>query len=95
MRYCLCTPWSAEYILPVTLFTSITPVSLYTHRHSVHLYYPCITVHLVALFNNLLGSCDRACLKMHLETAMEGTQRCTWGQGLSKFGVTHGDREIE
>jgi len=38
MRWCRSTPGSAEYILPVTLSTSITTVSPYTHPRSLKMY---------------------------------------------------------
>jgi len=36
---CLSTPGTAEYILPVTLSTSVTPVSLYHCRLSLKMYF--------------------------------------------------------
>jgi len=38
MRRCLSTPGYAEYILPVTLSTSVTPVSLYNRSRSLKMY---------------------------------------------------------
>jgi hypothetical protein len=52
---CLSTPGSAEYILPVTLATSVTPVSPYNRRRSLKMY-------LEAVIERL---------EMHLETEIE------------------------
>ena len=59
---------------------------IYTDRRPVHLHYCSISVHLLLLVENVLGSCDRASLEMHLEAKIEWTERCTWRPWLSKFG---------
>ena len=48
-----------------------------THRW-LHLRYACIPVHPLSLHNDILGSCDRATLEMHLEAEINWTERCNW-----------------
>jgi len=38
MRWCLSTPGSPKYVLPIAQFTSVTPVSPYTRRRSLTMY---------------------------------------------------------
>ena len=90
MRWCLSSPGSAEYILPVTLSTSVTPVSLYTHRRSLKMY-------LEAVIERVwrgtwrprsceLGGGDCASLDIHLEAVIEQVWRCTWRPWSSEIG---------
>jgi hypothetical protein len=68
---------------------------IYTPPHSVHLCYPCPFLQPLSLVDDVLGGRDRASLEMHLETAMEGGQRCTRRPGSSEFGDALGDQEIK
>jgi len=91
MRWCLSTPGSAEYILPVTLSTSVTPVSPYNGRRSLKMY-------LIEHVWDALGDRDRMNSEMHLEAEIEWTQkmhleavidrvwRCTLRLWPSEFG---------
>jgi len=90
MRWCLSTPGSAEYILPVTLSTSVTPVSQYTRRRSFKMY-------LEAVNERVWGctwrpwSCEpagrnRTSLEIHLEALIEQIWRCTWRQWWCELG---------
>jgi len=90
MRWCLCTPWSAEYILPVTLSTSVTPVSLYSRRGSLEMHLEteiewtqrCTWWPGLSEFGDAIG--DRE---------IEWTQRCTWRPRLNEFGDALGGRD--
>jgi len=59
-----------------------------TTCRSVHLCYPCISVHLPSLINDVLGGHDRASWEMHLEAEIEWTQRCARSPGLSELRDT-------
>jgi len=91
MRWCLCTPRSAKYILLVTLFTSVTPVSPYTRRLSMKIY-------LEALIECGWG-CTRRPGSSEFRDALgyreiEWTQSCTRRPWLSEYGdaLRDGDR---
>jgi len=79
MRCCLSTPGFAEYILPVSLSTSVTPVSPYTHRRSVKMYFEaaleCVGRYTWRLRSSeprdAVGGRNRASLEMHLEAEMK------------------------
>jgi len=87
MKWCLSTPGSAEYILPVTLSTSVTPGSPYNWHRSLKMY-------LIERVWDALGGHDWASLDMHLETEIEWTQRCTWRPGWSELGDAHGGHDV-
>jgi hypothetical protein len=67
---------------------------IYTPRHSVHLGYSSISIHPLSLLADVLGGHDQACFEMHLQTEIEGTERCRWGPGSSEFrdALEDGDR---
>jgi len=69
---------SAEYILPVTLSTSVTPVSPYNRRRSLKIY-------LIERVWDALGDRDWVNSEMHLEAVMEPVWRCTWRLRSSKL----------
>jgi len=74
MRWYLSTPGSAEYILPVTLSTSVTPVSPYNRRRSLKMY-------LIERVWVALGGHARANLQAvieHSEAVIQRVWRCTW-----------------
>jgi len=71
MRWCLSAPGSAEYILPVTLSTSITPISPYSRRRSLKRY-------LIERVWDALVDVDRVNSEIHLEARIERGWRCTW-----------------
>ena len=62
---------SAEYILPVTLSTSVTPVSPYNCRRSLKMY-------LIKRVWDALGEEDPVNSEMHLESGIERVWRCPW-----------------
>jgi len=70
MRWCLSTPGSPEYVLPVAQSTSITPVSPYTRRRS-------LTMYLEAVIERVKRCTWRP---------WSWTQRCTGRPWLSEFG---------
>jgi len=79
MRWCLSTLGSAEYIIPVTLSTSVTLVSQYNRRCS-------LTMHLIEHVWEALGHGDRVNSEMHLEAVIERVWICTWRLRSSEFG---------
>jgi len=96
-------PGSAEYILPVTLSTSVTPVSPYTRRRSLKMYLEAVIERVWRPWSSVSGGRDRACLEMHLETEIEWTQmhleagiervwRCTWRPRSSELRDAHRSR---
>jgi len=66
---------SAEYILPVTLSTSVTPVSPYNRRRSLEIY-------LIERVWDALGVGDWVNSEMHLEAVMEWHWKSTWRQPM-------------
>jgi len=62
---------SAEYILPVTLSTSVTPVSPYNRRRSLNIYS-------IERVWDALGDGDWVNSEMHLEAVIEWVWSCTW-----------------
>jgi len=77
---------SAEYILTVTLSTSVSPVSAYNRRRSLKIY-------LIERVWDALGDGDWVNSEMYLETEIEWTQRCTWRPKSSEFGDALGGRD--
>jgi len=71
MRWRLSTPGSAEYILPVTLSTSVTPISPYKRHRSLMMYF-------IERVWDALGAVDRVNSEMHWEAVIERVWRCTW-----------------
>ena len=51
---------------------------IYTPHHSIHLCYPCISIHLPLLLDDVLGGRDPVCLEIHLKSGIERDWRCTW-----------------
>ena len=86
MRWCLSTPGSAEYILPVTLYTSVTPVSPYKRRRSLKMY-------LIERVWEALGDGDRVNSEMHLDAVIERVWICTWTLRSSEFGDALGGHD--
>jgi len=86
MRSCLSTPGSAEYILSVTLSTSVTPVSLRNRRRSLKMY-------MIDRVWDALGDGDRMNSEMHLEAAVKSTQWCTLRPWSSHCGDALGGRD--
>jgi len=87
MGWCLCTPGSAEYILPVTLSTSATPVSPYARSRCLKMYLEA-AMDSVWRYNwklkssdlrDVLGCRDWASLKMYLETERSSDPRVALG----------------
>jgi len=86
MRWCLTTPGSPEYVLPVAQSTSVAHVSPYTCRRSVTMYLEaeiepverCTWRPWLSELKDTLRGGDRASLKMHLEAEIEWTKRCIW-----------------
>jgi len=74
MRWCLSTPGSAEYILPITLSTSVTPVSPYNRRRSLEMY-------LIERVWDALGDGDRMNSEMHFEAGIERVGDALGGRG--------------
>jgi len=76
MRWCLSLPESAEYILPITLSTSVTPVSLHTYRRSWKMYFEAVIERVwrctwrlwLSELRDALGGRDPVNLEKHLET---------------------------
>jgi len=62
---------SAEYILPVTLSSSVTPVSPYNRCRSLKIY-------LIERVWDALGDWDWVNSGMHLEAMIEPVWRCNW-----------------
>jgi len=71
MRWCLSTPGSAEYILPITLSTSITPVSPWNRHRFLKMY-------LIKRVWDALGDGDWMNSEMHMVARIERVWRCTW-----------------
>jgi len=71
MRWCLSTPGSAEYTLPVTLSTSVTPGSPYNRCRSLKMY-------LIERVRDAHWDGDRVNSEMHLEAVIERVWICTW-----------------
>jgi len=94
MRWYLSTPGSAEYILPITLSTSVTPVSPYTRHCSLKMYLEAV-IEWVWRFTwrpwswELRGH-NRASLVIHMEAVIERVWRCTWRLWLSEYRDTLG-----
>jgi len=76
MRWCLSTPGTAGYILPITIPTSITPESQYTRNCSLMMHMDAVMERVWRCtwrpgsceFEDTLGGCDRVSLGIHLET---------------------------
>ena len=66
---------SAEYILPVTLSTSITPVSPYNRRRS-------LKICLIERVWDALGDGDRVNSEMHLEAVIVRDWTSTWRRSM-------------
>jgi len=58
MRLCLITTRSPECVLAISQFISVKSGYRYTRRGSVHLSYPCISLHLPSLIDDVLGGRD-------------------------------------
>jgi hypothetical protein len=84
MRWCLSTAGYAEYILPVTLSTSVTTEFSYNCHRSLIMY-------LVEHAWDALGDGYQVNSEMHWEMEIEWTQRCTWKPWLSEFGYALGN----
>jgi len=88
MRRCLSTPGSAEYILPITLSTSVTPVSPSNPRRCLIMYleamiervWRCTWRPWSSAFGDAVGGRDSA----NLETVILRVYRYTWWLWLSK-----------
>jgi len=81
-RWCLSTPGSAKYMLPVTLSTSVTPASPYSRHSSLKMYLEA-GIERVRRFTWRLWSCElgvrnRAILEMHLNAVIQRIWRYTW-----------------
>jgi len=83
MRWCLPTLGSAEFILPVTLSTSVTPGSLYNCHRSLKMYW-------ITCVWDALQDGDRVNSEMHLEGVIERVSICTWSLGSSELRDVHG-----
>jgi len=86
MRWCLSTPGSAEYILPITLYTSVTPVSPYNRCPSLKM---CLIKHVW----DALGDGDQVNSEMPLEAVIEWVWICTWGLRSSEHRDALGCRD--
>jgi hypothetical protein len=86
MRWCLCTPRSAEHILPITLITSGTAVPPYTRRRSLQMYLDGV---MVRAWRCTWRPRDSVNSQTHLEAVIEGVWRCTWRQRLSQAIIEH------
>ena len=86
MRWCLSTPGSAEYILPVALSTSVTHESPYNRRRSLKMY-------LNERVWDVLGDGDRVNSEMHLAGMIELVWICTWRLGSSELRDALGGRD--
>jgi len=101
MRWCLSTPGSPKYVLPVALSTSVTPVSPYTRRRLVTIYLEAVIERVERCtwrprsseLRDALGGRDQANTEMLLEARIEWTQRYTPRPWSSKFGDAPGDRD--
>jgi len=88
MRWCLSSPGSGEYIIPVTLWISITPVYSYNCLHSMLMYLEVVIKRVwrftwrqrLSKHSHPLGGRDRAWFQIPLET-----------EGLSELSDAHGD----
>jgi hypothetical protein len=92
---CLSTPGSAEYILPTTLFTTVTPLSPYTRRPSLKMYLKAVIERVWRCTWRLslceLGGHNRASVEIDVEAGIEPVWRYTWRPWSSKIeGVLGG-----
>jgi len=81
------SPRSVEYILPVTLSTSVTLVSPFTRHHSLKMYLEAVIERVwrytcrlrSSELRDALGERDRANLEMHLKTERSSEFRDSLG----------------
>jgi len=86
MRWCLSTPGSPEYVLPVAQSISITFVSPYTRRRSLTMYLEAIMKRVERCtlrpwsseFGDALAGRDRVKWEMLLEAVIDRVWWCTW-----------------
>jgi len=86
MGWCLSTPGSPEYALPVAQSTSVTPVSLYTRCRSLTMYLEAVIERVERCtcrpwsieFGYALWGRDWASLEMHFEAVIEQVWRYNW-----------------
>jgi len=82
MRWCLYTPGSAEYVLPITLSTSFTPETQYTRRRSLMMYMEAVIEWVWGWtwrrWSCKLGVHNSPSLEINLEAMIERVWRCTW-----------------
>jgi len=101
MRWCLSTPGSPEYVLPVAQSTSITPVSPYTHHRSLTMYLEAVIERVERCtwrpgsseLRDALGGQDRVNSEIHSEAAIERVWRCTWRPRSSELRDALGGRD--
>jgi len=94
LRWCLSTPGSPEYVLPVAQCTSVTPVSLYTRRRWLTMYLEVVVERVEGCtwrpwsskFGDALWGRDWARLGMHSEAMIEGVWRCNWRPWSCELG---------
>jgi len=101
MRWCLSTPRSAEYVLPIAQTTSVTPVSPYNCGRSLTMIMEAMIERVwrctwrlgLSELRDTLGGRDRASLEMHWDAMIEWVWRCTLRPWSSKVGDAIGDRD--
>ena len=101
MRWCLSTPGSPKYGLPVAQSTSISPVSLYTRNPSLTMYLEALIERVkrctwrprLCELRDALGGKDRVNSEIHCEALIEQVWRCTWRPRLSELRDALGGRD--
>jgi len=93
MRWCLSTPGSPEYVLPVAQTSSVTPVSPYTHRRLLAMHLEGVIEHVekctlrprLRELRDTLGGYDQVNAEIHSEGVIERVLGCTWRPRLSEL----------
>jgi len=101
MSWCLSTPGSPKYVLPIAGSTSVTPVSRYTRGHSWMMYLEAVIEQVERCtwrprsseLRDALGGQDRVNSEIHSEAMIKRVWRCTWRPRLSELSDALGGRD--
>jgi len=92
MRWCLSTPGSPGYVLPVVQSTSVIDVFPYTRRRSLMIYLEAVIKRVERCtwrprsseLRDAVGGQDRLNSEIHSKAVIERVWKCTWGPRSSE-----------